>query len=291
MAEDADGEAGKVAVDDLDPPEIATKATGFLADKVTLDNPALIVLALLAGAYIAFGGLFFLVVIAAANGAVPYGVLQLLGGIAFSLGLVLVVVGGAELFTGNTLMVGLWAQSVHGPRAILRAWAWVWAGNFVGSVVIVVLFFLAEGHMAGEGQVGMAALETAAGKTDLPFHATLASAILANMLVCLAVWLSLSARTTPGKIAAVVLPIAAFVAAGLEHSVANMSLIPMGLLVKVFASGEFWRDAGAVAADFPTLTLGWTLWNILWASVGNIVGGAVVALGYWVAYSREAESG
>lgn len=284
MADDQD----QPAMDDLEPPEIAEKATGFLADKVTLENPKLIVLALLAGVYIAFGGLFFLVVIAA-DVAAPFGLLQLLGGIAFSLGLVLVVVGGAELFTGNTLMVGLWAQRVHRPPAILRAWAWAWCGNFLGSVAVVVLFFLAQGHEAGDSQVGLAALETAEGKTALPFWATLSSGILANMLVCLAVWLALSARTTPGKIAAIVLPIAAFVAAGLEHSVANMSLIPMGLIVKLLAGDGFWLAIDATAADFPTLTWVWMLWNILWATLGNILGGAIIALGYWVAYSREAE--
>lgn len=273
-------------IDDLDPDEIPAKATGEYSDKVDLATVPLLVLALLAGAYIAFGSVFSLVVLASPEGALAFGLQQLLAGLAFSLGLILVMVAGAELFTGNTLMVTLWVQNASTAARIGRAWGLAYAGNLVGSVAIVVLFFIAGGHLAGDGGLGVAALEIAEGKTEMRFHAILASGILANMLVCLAVWLSFSARTTQGKILAIIGPISAFVAAELEHSVANMSLIPMGLLVKHLASPEFWGQVGQSATDFPTLGIGWGLWNLLWATIGNIIGGAIIATAYWASYGR-----
>ena len=281
-------ESADVRFEDLDPQELPGKAQSEYENKVSLKSASLLVLGLLAGIYIAFGSIFFLVVIAAPDGAIAFGLQQLLGGLAFSIGLILVMVAGAELFTGNTLMVTLWVQRVASAAVVGRAWGLAYVSNFVGSLAIVILFFLATGHLLGEGQVGVAALETAEEKTALSFYATLASGILANMLVCLAVWLSFSARTTQGKILAIIGPIAAFVAAGLEHSVANMSLIPMGLIVKFLAGDQFWASVALSAEDFPTLTIGWGLWNILWATIGNIIGGAVIAAAYWVSYTRQA---
>ncbi len=238
----------------------------------------------MAGVYIAFGSIFSLVVLAVPDDAVPFGILQLLAGLAFSLGLILVIVAGAELFTGNTLMAGLWFDGSVGPGTIARAWAIAYAGNFIGSVAAVALFIFATGHLAGDGLVGAAGLEVADEKTALAFHEAFASGILANMLVCLAVWMTFAARTIPGKIIALVPPIGAFVAAGLEHSVANMSLIPFGLLVKQAAGPDFWTAASVAAGDYPTLTTGWMLWNIVWASIGNVLGGGVVAAAYLYSY-------
>lgn len=246
----------------------------------------LVVLALLAGAYIAFGALFSQVVLAGAEGQAPFGVVKLLSGVAFSLGLILVVVGGAELFTGNTLMVIPRASDKATTVEIARAWMIVYLGNLAGSLVIVILFVLAGGHTAGDGQVGLAALKTAQAKTSLPLLEVMASGVLANMLVCLAVWLSLGARTIPGKILAIIFPITAFVAAGLEHSVANMSLIPLGLLVLAFGADSFWNDLALSADAFPGLSLRGFGRNLLASTLGNIVGGATIGMAYWFAYRR-----
>ncbi|TLD71541.1 formate transporter FocA [Phragmitibacter flavus] len=275
----------EVKVDDLLPEEIARKAETFFARKAGVKTPNLWVLATLAGAYIGFGSIFSQVVLA--GGAdLPFGVRQGLCGMAFSLGLILVVVGGAELFTGNTMMVIPRAQERATAVEVLSAWAWAYGGNFVGSVLIVMLFVLAGGHTAGDGQVGLAALETAQRKAGLTAGSALASGILANMLVCLAVWLSLSARATQGKIFAIVWPITAFVACGFEHSVANMSLIPMGLMILAFADQAFWLAAGVEPTAFTDLTATGFLWNLLWSTTGNIIGGGLIGMAYWSVFRR-----
>lgn len=273
-------------VDDRMPPEIAKQAESIYAKKTDIDTSKLMVLAMLAGCYIAFGSLLSQVVLAGAAGAAPFGVVQLLAGAAFSVGLILVVVGGAELFTGNTLMVIPRAQERATGGEVARAWVLVYAGNFVGSLAIALLFVLAGGHTAGDGQVGLAALNTAEHKAGLPLTESFTSGILANMLVCLAVWLALSARTTPGKILAVIAPITAFVAAGLEHSVANMSLIPLGHFVRAWGDVEFWQSIARSPELFPELTLGGFGWNLLGSTAGNIVGGGAIGLAYWFVYRR-----
>jgi formate transporter len=275
-----------VSVEDRKPAEIAAHAEAFYAKKTDVSASQLFLLAILAGIYIAFGSMFSLVVLAGAEGAAPFGLVQLLAGVAFSLGLILVVVGGAELFTGNTLMVIPRAAERATGAEVARAWAVVYAGNFLGSVVTVGLFVLASGHTLGDSQVGLAALQTADRKSGLTLTEALSSGVLANMLVCLAVWLALSARTTGGKILAIIAPIAAFVAAGLEHSVANMSLIPLGLLVQTWAAADFWSELPVDAAAFPNLSLAGFGWNLLWATIGNIIGGAAIGFAYWFAYRR-----
>jgi formate/nitrite transporter len=261
---------------DLDPQAIPARAASATADQVVLGTGSLLVLAFLAGVFIAFGSVFSLVVLSAPEAAVPFGVLQLLAGLAFSLGLILVIVAGAELFTGNTLMVTLWLQDENSWSEILRAWGLAYLGNLVGSLFVVVLFVVAGGHEAGDGLFAAAAVELAGDKTAMGAPAILASGVLANMLVCLAVWMTFAARTVQGKIVALVPPIAAFVAAGFEHSVANMSLIPFGL-------AALWVEGGA---GDPTLGLAGFGWNLLWSTLGNVVGGALIAACYWKAYAR-----
>lgn len=272
--------------DDRTPPEIAQKAEAFYTQKTEVRLGNLALLALLAGIYIAFGSVFFLVVLAGGEGMAPFGMIRLIAGIAFSLGLILVVVGGAELFTGNTLMVIPRAQERATTGEIAQAWVVVYAGNLIGSLIVVTLFFLAGGHSAGDGQVGAAALKTAGDKAGLTWGQAIASGVLANMLVCLAVWLSLAARTTPGKILAIVPPIAGFVAAGFEHSVANMSLIPLGLIVQSFADDTFWQAVQHAPTAFPALTMGGLLRNLAGSTAGNILGGVAIGLAYWYAYRR-----
>lgn len=273
-----------IRVDALMPPEIARKAEEIGYRKVHLDNLSVFALALLAGAFVSLGGIFSTTT-AAGMSSVPYGIVRLLAGVVFSLGLILVVVGGAELFTGNTLIVMAWASGKIKLRDLLRNWTVVYVGNFVGSVLTAILMFAAGQHTFGHGAVGITALTLANTKVNYPFIQALALGILCNGLVCLAVWLTMGARTTSDKIAAIIFPIAAFVAAGFEHSVANMYFIPYAILIKQF-------DPAFVAGvpnlpDLNNLTLSGLINNLIPVTIGNIIGGGIlVAAAYWFIYLR-----
>jgi formate transporter len=281
-----DNEPAHFDHDPLLPPEMAAKAETVGVAKAHMDTLTLLTLAVLAGAFIAFGAIFMTVTSAGANGVLPFGVVRLIGGVVFSVGLILVVIGGAELFTGNNLMVMAWASGAVSTGALLRAWALVYAGNFVGAVGTAVMVFLSGHFLFGGGAVGKVALAVAEAKCALPAFEAVMLGILCNVLVCLAVWLSYSARTVIGKVAVIVPPISAFVAAGFEHSVANMYLIPAGLLVKWFAGTDAWSLFGATPADFPALTLGGMIGNLVAVTIGNMIGGGLVAMAYWCVYLR-----
>ncbi len=274
-------------LDALLPAQMAQKAESVGVQKTRLDTWSLLTLAVLAGAFIGFGAMFSTIVVAGGEGVIPYGLTRLLAGIVFSLGLVLVVVGGAELFTGNNLMVMAWAGGQVRAHEVLRAWALVYVGNLVGAVATACLVFLAGEHLQGAGKVGAAALTIAQTKAALDFIPALVLGILGNVLVCLAVWLCYSARTTADKILAIVPPVSAFVAAGFEHSVANMYLIPFGLLVKHGAAASFWTAAGTSPDAFPSVTLGGLAANLVPVTLGNVIGGGVlVGAVYWFVYLR-----
>jgi len=270
-------------LDALLPPEMARRAEEVGAAKVAMDPGRLVALAVLAGAFIAFGGIFTTVALAGAGGA-PWGATRVLAGIVFSVGLILVVVGGAELFTGNNLIVMAWAGGRVSTWALLRNWILVYTGNFAGGVGIALLASGARLHEAGGGAVGASALEIAVAKLQLGFVQAVLLGVLGNVLVCLAVWLAYSARTTTDRVLVIVPPIAAFVAAGFEHSVANMYFVPFALLVTFF-------DPGFVAArdlDAHALTWGGFLArNLLPVTLGNVIGGALLVGGvYWFVYLR-----
>lgn len=279
-------------MDALLPPEMAEKATQIGVKKAALDAGSTFVLALLAGAFIALGALFSTTVAAGASGALPYGVARLLVGLVFSLGLILVVVGGAELFTGNTLIVMAWASGKVSSARLLRNWAIVFAGNFVGAVATAALLFGSGQYTFGGGAVGAAALATASSKLGYGFVQALLLGVLCNVLVCLAVWLTFSARTTTDKILAIVPPITAFVAAGFEHSIANMYFLPVALFIRAGAPASFWEAIGKTPADYPMLTWdAFLLDNLLPVTLGNIIGGAVmVGAVYWFVYLRPARA-
>jgi formate/nitrite transporter len=277
-----DSSAGEVRP----PPKIAAAATSKGAEKARLDAPVLAVLGLLAGAYIAFGGLFAMVALAGTAEALPFGPAQVLAGVVFSLGLVLVLVGGAELFTGNTLLVVAWAEGRAGFAPVLQALGLAYVTNLVGSVAIAALAFAAGLHLAGDGAVGAAALKSAQAKASLPFGRALASGVAANILVCLAVWLAFGARSAADKVLVIIPPIAAFVAAGFEHSVANMSLIPFGWMLRAGAAPEFWQAAGILPEQYAALTLGGFVANLVPVTIGNVIGGVLVGAAYWFAYLR-----
>lgn len=245
-----------------------------LAEKAALPPLAMIVLGIMAGVYIGLGGLFATVALTGAE-ALPHGVAQLLAGLVFSLGLALVVIAGAELFTGNTMMLGSVAAGEIRLAQAARALAIVYVANFLGALLLAGLVLASGLHERGEGGLGRAAIELGRAKTGNPFAQNLASGVLANMLVCLAVWLAFAARTVTQKLAGVVLPVAAFVAAGLEHSVANMYLLPYGAMVAA-AAGDPGGPIGL--ADMAG--------NLIPATLGNMAGGFLVAGGYWLAYGR-----
>jgi formate transporter len=274
--------------DALLPADMAARAEDIGVKKANLDVASMFALAVLAGAFIALGAIFATTVLAGSAGSLPYGVGRLLAGAAFSLGLILVLVGGAELFTGNNLIVMAWASGRVGSGVLLKNWLVVYLGNFVGSFGTALLVFLSGQYGFGKGAVGAAALATAHAKMGFGFVEAVALGTLCNALVCLAVWLTFSARTTTDRILATVPPIAAFVAAGFEHSVANMYFIPEGLLIRAGARAAFWADLGKTAADFPDLTWGrFLVGNLLPVTIGNIIGGAVlVGAVYWFVYLR-----
>jgi formate transporter len=219
------------SLDALLPPEMARRAEAVGAAKAAMDSGRLATLGVLAGAFIALGAIFSTVALAGGDGA-PWGPTRVLAGVVFSVGLVLVVVGGAELFTGNSLIVMAWAGRRVGTRAVLRNWTIVYAGNFAGALGVAIAACVARLHDSGAGTVGAAALRIATAKVQLGFEQAVALGVLCNLLVSLAVWLSYSARSTTDRVIAVVPPIAAFVAAGFEHSVANMYFVPFALMLR-----------------------------------------------------------
>jgi formate transporter len=271
-------------MDALLPPSMADKAEGVGVKKATMDLLPLFSLAVLAGAFIGFGAVFATTVSAGASEMLPYGVTRLLVGFVFSLGLILVVVGGAELFTGNNLIVMAWAGGKVSTKLMLRNWLVVYLGNFVGSIGLALLVFWSGYYTNGGGEVGAAALATAAGKLQHSFGQAIVLGILCNVLVCLAVWLTFSARSTTDRILAVIFPITAFVAAGFEHSVANMYFIPIGLFIKNF-DPAFVEAIAAAAAELSWS--GFFLKNLVPVTIGNIIGGSLfVGLMYWVIYLK-----
>jgi len=268
------------------PPDMALACEAAGASKATRDAITLLVLGLLAGAFIAFGAMFMTIVLTG-SGDLPWGVARLLAGLVFSLGLILVIVGGAELFTGDSLMIVACASQRISLRALLRAWLLVYAGNVVGAVGTAALIFLAGEHEFAGGGVGKTALVIATAKAVLPLPQLFVLAALCNVLVCLAVWMSFGARSAADKVAVIVPPIAAFVAAGFEHSIANLYLLPYALLIKTAAAPVFWTTIEQDPSVYAALTVSAALYNIAVATIGNLLGGSLmVGAVYWFVYLR-----
>jgi formate transporter len=275
--------------DELLPAEMAQKAQDIGFKKAKLDFLSTFALAVLAGAFIALGCIFFTVSQTTGGVAIPWGISRVIGGITFSLGLILVVVGGAELFTGNNLIIMAWASRRLPTWRVLRNWGIVYIGNFSGAVATALVVFWGLHYTMNKGAVGVTALNVALGKVNLDFWQALVLGILCNALVCMAVWLTYSARTILGRISAIIFPIAAFVAAGFEHCVANMYFIPYAIIVKAGAAASFWQTAGISADSYAKLTWGnFFLHNLIPVTIGNMIGGVFfVALVYWVIYLRK----
>lgn len=290
-----------VTFEALLPAAMAARAEESGVKKASTDTLTLLVLSVLAGAFISLGAIFATTVSAgsmtvttADGGAafaagLPFGVMRLLVGLAFSLGLILVIVGGAELFTGNTMIVMAWANGKVSSRDLLCNWGVAFAGNFAGAILTAGLMLYTSQYTFGHGAVGLAALSTAHAKASLEFVPALALGIMCNVLVCLAVWMCYGARSVTDKIFTIVPPITAFVAAGFEHCIANIYFIPMGLFIKAGAPDSFWASIGKQATDFPALTWGnFLVSNLVPVTIGNIIGGSVmVAAVYWFVYLRK----
>lgn len=261
-------QAVPVGLDAYKPAEIAAMVEASGASKTRLPLVQMVALAILAGAFISLGALFYTQVMTGVDAG--YGPYRILGGIAFSLGLILVLIGGAELFTGNALIIMAWVDKHVTTYSVLKNWLVVYLGNFVGALGMVGAVYLA-GLL--EGEMGLTAQNIAQAKLSLGLVEAFFRGALCNMLVCLAVWLTFAARTVTGKILALLWPISAFVALGLEHSIANMYLLPVGLL------------AGAQGSFIDIVQ------NLVPVTLGNIAGGAGgVALAYWTAYGRYLEA-
>lgn len=274
-------------IDAYAPAQMAARVEKAGITKGNLDFLSTFALAVLAGAFIAFGAILYTFVIH--DSTLSSGLTKLIGGVVFCLGLILVIVAGAELFTGNNLIVMAYVSRKITLEQLLRNWAIVFVGNLVGSIGIMFLISLSGHWNASGATVGVKALMIANGKVDLTFWQAFSRGILCNMLVCLAVWLCFSGRSVTDKILSIVFPIAAFVTLGFEHSVANMYFIPSGLILKhnppVLAAAE------AVLGKTPDLTMltipGFLLHNLLPVTLGNIVGGSFfVAAIYWFVYLR-----
>jgi formate/nitrite transporter len=269
-------------VDAYKPKEIADRIEQISISKSVTDPSRIFALALLAGAFIAFGAAFFTVVIH--NSTLGVGITRLLGGLSFCLGLILVVIAGAELFTGNNLLVMACVDKKITLKQLASNWAIVFVGNLIGSIGVVVLIYLSDHWLLNSGAVGAKAISIANDKVNIGFTAAFAKGILCNALVCLAVWLCFACHTVTDKILAILFPIAAFVTMGFEHSVANMYFIPAGLLAQL--NPELVKAAGTI--DLSNLTITGFMMNLIPVTLGNIVGGSLfVGMVYWFIYLRK----
>ena len=264
------------------PAQMARRVEVAGVAKAGLPLLPLFTLALLAGAFIAFGAMLFTLTMT--DHGMGLGPSRILGGVTFSLGLVLVVVGGAELFTGNLLLVMGWADRKIATVALLRNWGVAYVGNLAGAVAMAVLAYWSGYMDLGSGAVGATAIKIAAAKVELDFTTAFVRGLLCNTLVCLAVWLCFAAHDVIGKIFAILFPITAFVALGFEHSIANMFFIPAGML----AAGN---DVYVVAAGLPGgvggLTFAGFVGNLVPVTLGNMAGGGLFVAGtYYLVYLR-----
>ena len=260
------------------PREIAEKIETVGVTKAHLSFIQTAMLGVLAGGFIALGALYYTLV--ASDASFGFAATRVLGGFVFSLGLILVTVAGAELFTGNNLMVMAWADRKITTAELARNWLIVYAANALGAIGLALVVYLANHGAMNAGAVGTTYVKIAAAKTSLPFWEAFFKGVLCNLLVCLAVWLALAGHSVVDKILAIVFPISAFVAAGFEHSVANMYFIPLGLAL---------ADSVTLPASVNAAGLNWGgfLANLVPVTLGNIVGGSgMVAAAYYVIYRR-----
>ena len=260
--------------DAFSPKEIAERVETIGVAKARLPLLSMLMLGVLAGAFIGLGALFFVLI--KSDASLGFATSQLLGGLAFSLGLILVIVAGAELFTGNNLLAMAWADGKITTFELLKSWAIVCSANFIGAVGLALLVFLSGHTDMNNGAIADQYVRIAAAKCVMPFWTALFKGILCNALVCMAVWMALAGRSVIDKVVAIVFPISAFVAAGFEHSIANMYIIPLAMLLKMF---------GHSGLNAYAITWFGFFSNLAPVILGNLIGGSVmVALVYHIIY-------
>ncbi|MCG9714126.1 formate transporter FocA [Shewanella insulae] len=269
---------------------LCQRAAVYGQEKVTKAAMQSIGQAMFAGAFIALAFVFYLTVTTGASG--DWGMVRLVGGLAFSLGLMLVVICGGELFTSSVLSSVAWAQKRVSTRALLACWGRVYLGNFCGAMIMLVLILSAKMYLLDAGLWGLNALKVAQHKLHHSWGQAFALGILCNMLVCLGVWMTFASKEALTKAILLMLPVAMFVSSGFEHSIANLFMVPLGIAIKQLAIWDWYQIPGFTAQQFSDLTLLHFLTNnLIPVTAGNIVGGGiVVGLGYWWIDSSKARS-
>ncbi|HAS61105.1 MAG TPA: formate transporter FocA [Vibrio sp.] len=261
--------------DAFSPKQIAEKVDSIGVTKARLPLLSMVMLGILAGAFIGLGGLYFTIV--KSDASLGFATQQVLGGLTFSLGLILVIVAGAELFTGNNLLAMAWADKKITTAELLKNWVVVCLANFIGALGVATLVFLSGHPEMNQGLIAQTYANIATAKCEMPFWTAFFRGVLCNVLVCMAVWMALAGRSVIDKAVAIVFPISAFVAAGFEHSIANMYFIPLAMMLESSGTVEVANSVG---------TLGF-LGNLLPVILGNLVGGSVfVGLVYHIIYLR-----
>jgi formate/nitrite transporter len=258
------------------PAEIQDAIESVGVKKANLPFLRCFMLAVVAGGSIGLGALYYTIV--ASDSGLGFAATRVVGGLVFSLGLAIVLVGGAELFTGNNLIVMAWASRKISTREVLRNWLIVYCGNLLGALGLVVLVLFSHHLDMNSGRIGLSILNTAVGKISSDVVTLFFKGILCNLLVCMGVWLALAGRSVTDKIVGLTLPVSAFVAAGFEHCIANMYFLPLAWL---------WTEIGKAPADFDAslITIPGIVHNLAPVTLGNIVGGAgFVGFVYWVIY-------
>ena len=274
------GDLKALKPDALTPAEVEGKTEVLGLGKANMSFKQAFFLAILAGIFIGCGGMFMLLV--KSDTSLPFAASQLLGGLTFCLGLFLVITAGAELFTGNCLMIAAKLSGKYSWGKMLKSWAVVYVGNLVGSLILVAILFYAQYWALNGGEAGNAMMTVATSKVSQSWEVLLLKGVMCNFLVCLAVWIGYAARTITDKFFAILLPITAFVACGFEHCVANMFFLPLGLLLK--STGFAYTGS----ANIDALDIGSVCYNLGLVTLGNIIGGVVmVGMAYWFIFHKK----
>nr|WP_192867626.1 formate transporter FocA [Thaumasiovibrio occultus] len=274
--------------DALLPPQMAERAAEIGESKATKDPMKAFLLAISAGIHIGIAFVFYTTVTTGA-GDMPWGMARFVGGLAFSLGLILVIITGGELFTSSVLTLVARASGKISWRTLVNHWGLVYIGNLVGALLLVGIMFISGQYLSANGEVGINTMQIAQHKMHHGFFQAVALGIMCNVLVCVAVWMTFSGRTLTDKILVTILPVAMFVSAGFEHCIANMFQVPMAMMIKNFAPDTFWEMTGRLPAEFVDLNaMDFIIHNLLPVTLGNIIGGGIfVGLGYWIIYLRD----
>ena len=273
--------------DSLMPPAMAHKAEEVGVYKATKHPLQSFFLAITAGVFISIAFVFYTTVTTGA-GDMPWGMSKFAGGLAFTLGLILVVICGGELFTSSVLTTVARASGRITTGQLMKNWGIVYLGNFVGAIFFVACIWIAKQHLGASGQWGINAMKIAQHKLHHDFGQAVVLGMLCNLMVCLATWMTFSCRSATDKVMVMLLPVAMFVACGFEHCIANMFMIPMGIVIHAFSGPEFWAMTGVDPAQFADLTVhNFVINNLIPVTIGNIIGGGVlVGLTYWVIHRR-----